>query len=261
MVFIIPQRTATTTAAMSEEKQMPVVAMDSLEDDDIFYSDDESSDESEDTSSTGWSSTDYLGSNNLFYNKNELQVDAKSCTNFFNQNAINKIVNPVDQISTGMTNLLNEVASSRPMPSYSAITRKSPTSEPPKSVKPPTIKPRPQSTSPITTTNSSTPYRFVSKNPVADPRYSPEQQLMLGPIPGHLDHDNIYNSLRGFFQQRGPVQFMFIHKGAVKIQSSGDKTVKFGYVVFTKKGPAQAILKEGTVTFAGHSIKVRPMEK
>merc|ERR1712051_1171068 len=161
-----------------------------------------------------------------------------------------------------MKNLFHEIASSRPSPSYSAITRRSPTPSASKSAtKPPTIKPRPQSTSPITITHSSTPYRFVSKNPVADPRYSPEQQLMLGPIPGHLDHDNIYNSLRAFFQQRGPVQFMFIHKGAVKIQSSGDKTVKFGYVVFTKKGPAQVILKEGTVTFAGHSIKVRPMEK
>jgi len=246
---------------MSEEKQMPVVAMDSLEDDDIFYSDDESSD-SEDALSTNWNTTDYLESNNLFYNKNELQVDAKSCTNFFNKNAINKIVNPVDQISTGMKNLLNEVASSRPMPSYSAITRKSPTSDPPQSVKPPTIKPRPKSTSPVTTpSTASTPYRFVSKNPVADPRYPACQQLMLGPIPGHLDHDNIYNSLRGFFQTKGPVQFMFIHKGAVKIQSSGDKTVKFGYVVFAKKGPAQAILKEGAVTFAGHSIKVKSMEK
>jgi len=54
---------------------------------------------------------------------------------------------------------------------------------------------------------------------------------------------------------------MFIHKGAVKIQSSGDKTVKFGYVVFAKKGPALAILKEGNVTFGGHSIKVKAMEK
>lgn len=242
---------------MSEEKQMGVIAMDSLEDDDIFYSDDDE-DESSATDSDDFTNinTDYSG-NNLFYNQNELQVDAKSCTSFFNKNAINKIVNPVDQISSGMENLLNKAPSTRPPPSYSAMTRKSPISNPPKSVIKPTA-PRPKSTSPPPVPST---YRFVSKNPVADPRYAPEQQLMLGPIPGHLDHDNIYNSLRGFFQTRGPVQFMFIHKGAVKIQSSGDKTVKFGYVVFAKKGPALAILKEGNVTFGGHSIKVKAMEK
>ena len=36
--------------------------------------------------------------------------------------------------------------------------------------------------------------------------------MQVGPIPGHLDHDTIYNSLRSIFQARGPVCFMFLHK-------------------------------------------------
>ena len=36
--------------------------------------------------------------------------------------------------------------------------------------------------------------------------------FQVGPIPGHLDHDTIYNSLRSIFQARGPVCFMFLHK-------------------------------------------------
>ncbi len=36
--------------------------------------------------------------------------------------------------------------------------------------------------------------------------------VQIGPIPGNLEHDVIYNNLRGIFQSRGPVCFMFIHK-------------------------------------------------
>ena len=40
--------------------------------------------------------------------------------------------------------------------------------------------------------------------------------MQVGPIPGHLDHDTIYNSLRSIFQARGPVCFMFLHKVSLK---------------------------------------------
>merc|ERR1719228_2874561 len=93
-------------------------------------------------------------------------------------------------------------------------------------------------------------YRFKARNPEHDPRYPQDQQLMVGPIPGHLDHDLIYNSLRSIFQSRGPVCFMFLHKSAVKDSESG-KLVKFGYVVFAEKGVAQKVLKEVTITFNG----------
>ena len=80
---------------------------------------------------------------------------------------------------------------------------------------------------------------------------------------GHLEHDVIYNGLRGIFQARGPVCFMFVHKvcmqgryeavidnlylqSAVKDNDSG-KLVKFGYVVFAEKGVAQKVLKEGYI--------------
>merc|ERR1712112_129096 len=101
-------------------------------------------------------------------------------------------------------------------------------------------------------------YRFKARNPEHDPRYPQDQQLMVGPIPGHLEHDVIYNSLRSIFQARGPVCFMFLHKSAVKDCESG-KLVKFGYVVFAEKGVAQKVMKEGYTTFQGHKIAVKNM--
>ena len=117
--------------------------------------------------------------------------------------------------------------------------------------------------------------------------------FQVGPIPGHLDHDTIYNSLRSIFQARGPVCFMFLHKvgscsilfeirinynmfmfiflsikssikyvffqGAVKDNNTG-KPVKFGYVVFAERGVAQKVLKSGSIAFnGGIQIKVSPM--
>jgi len=115
------------------------------------------------------------------------------------------------------------------------------------------------SSSKVTETALSAGYRFKARNPEADPRYPCEQQLMVGPIPGHLEHDVIYNGLRGIFQARGPVCFMFVHKSAVKDNDSG-KLVKFGYVVFAEKGVAQKVLEEGSITFSGgHKIRVREM--
>merc|ERR1719410_1275489 len=79
----------------------------------------------------------------------------------------------------------------------------------------------------------------------------------LSPIPGHLEHDVIYNGLRANFQSRGPVCFMFVHKSAVKDNDSG-KLVKFGYVVFAEKGTAQKVFREGSITFTGgQKIRVR----
>merc|ERR1719334_2947328 len=102
-------------------------------------------------------------------------------------------------------------------------------------------------------------YRFKARNPEHDPRYPADQQMMVGPIPGHLDHDMIYNSLRSIFQARGPVCFMFLHKGAVKDNNTG-KPVKFGYVVFAERGVAQKVLKSGSIAFnGGIQIKVSPM--
>ena len=93
---------------------------------------------------------------------------------------------------------------------------------------------------------------------------------------GHLEHDVIYNGLRGIFQSKGPVCFMFVHKvsdlkiscnenyfytfqSAVKDNDSG-KLVKFGYVVFAEKGVAQKVLKEGSIIFQGSKITVKQMK-
>lgn len=102
-------------------------------------------------------------------------------------------------------------------------------------------------------------YRFRARDPQHDPRYPQDQQLMVGPIPGHLDHDVIYNGLRSIFQARGPVCFMFLHKNAVKDNDSG-APVKFGYVVFAEKGATQKVLKEKQIAFnGGIKIDVTPM--
>ena len=91
------------------------------------------------------------------------------------------------------------------------------------------------------------------------PRYPGDQQAMVGPIPGDLDHDVIYNSLRNIFQTKGPVCFMFVHKSAVKDNDTG-KVVKFGYVVFAEKGTAQKVIKDGSITFnGGIKINIQPM--
>lgn len=111
----------------------------------------------------------------------------------------------------------------------------------------------------VTETALSAGYRFKARNPEPDPRYPSDQQLMVGPIPGHLEHDVIYNGLRGNFQSRGPVCFMFVHKSAVKDNDSGI-LVKFGYVVFAEKGAAQKVLREGYTTFQGHRIAVKEMK-
>jgi hypothetical protein len=58
-------------------------------------------------------------------------------------------------------------------------------------------------------------YRFRASDPQHDPRYPQDQQMMVGPIPGHLDHDVIYNGLRSIFQAWGPVCFMFLHKVSI----------------------------------------------
>jgi len=102
-------------------------------------------------------------------------------------------------------------------------------------------------------------YRFRASAPEHDPRYPCDQQLMVGPIPGHLGHDTVYNGLRALLQARGPVCFMFLHKSAVRDNDSG-KPVKFGYVVFAEKGAAQKVLNQGEIAFnGGIKIKVSPM--
>jgi len=188
----------------------------------------------------------------------------------------NTIDSPINQISFGISNLLSNNSSlykSAPVKqiSYSSIAKK----EPLQPVKTQNNIPRPPLSRPnsinkvdpkkvvsckVTETAISAGYRFKARNPEADPRYPADQQLMVGPIPGHLEHDVIYNGLRGIFQSKGPVCFMFVHKSAVKDNDSG-KLVKFGYVVFAEKGVAQKVSREGTVIFQGSKITVKQMSK
>lgn len=260
--------------------------MDAL-DDEIFYSDDELSDSEIFSEKQTTSSYFHQDDNNSFEKIRQRQNSSGAlsppgmgtCVNSYNSNSsiINTINSPVNQISNGIANLLrpesqwnqNNRAAQKPQikkpMSYSAMTRKDPISTSQiKVVETPRPAPLYKLAAKVAKPASSaitTSYRFRSKSPHPDTRFPADQQLVIGPIPGHLEHDTIYNSLRGIFQARGAVCFMFVHKSAVKDDISG-KQVKFGYVVFAEKGVAQKVIKEGIVTFGGgHKIKVASMKK
>jgi len=246
-------------------------------DEDIFYSDEEISD-SELYQASSFASKYFSGkSESIFSNRlrqNSCGALSPEGVSLSNANMIyNTIDSPINQISSGISNLLSDDFLGRTGPvkqlSYSSMAKK----EPLQTIKPQNNLPK----HPVIRTNSdlrkltpthkvtesalSAGYRFKASHPEADPRYPCDQQLMVGPIPGQLDHDVIYNGLRGIFQTRGPVCFMFVHKSAVKDNESGNM-VKFGYVVFAEKGVAQKVLKEGYITFSGgHKIRVRGMLK
>jgi len=242
-----------------------------MRDEDIFYSDDEFSDSEDFYQVPDYNNSKAGGS--IFY-----QHGGSSLIEKHRSNTIDR---PVNQISMGMAgmglggNFLNhdrptiKTQSAPKSLSYSSMAKK----EPLQPIKPNIIKPKipplaihraeaKKPTAPcmrVAETALMAGYRFRASNPEHDPRYPADQQMMVGPIPGHLDHDTIYNSLRSIFQARGPVCFMFLHKSAVKDNITG-KPVKFGYVVFAEKGVAQKVLKAGTIAFnGGIKIKVSPM--
>eukprot|EP00088_Acartia_fossae_P036934 TRINITY_DN3812_c0_g1_i13.p1 TRINITY_DN3812_c0_g1~~TRINITY_DN3812_c0_g1_i13.p1 ORF type:complete len:266 (+),score=42.37 TRINITY_DN3812_c0_g1_i13:56-853(+) len=242
--------------------------------DEIFYSDEESSD-SELFKANRISRYFSQKSESIFSTRVRQSSISPVDNNTVSVESVNStlfIDSPINQISSGFCNLWSKedkLESSKRM-SYSAIMKKDPFPSNANTIKVEKLKPALRSLSTqkakdntklgkVTESALAAGYRFKAKDPVPDPRYPGDQQLMVGPIPGSLEHDVIYNNLRSIFQSRGPVCFMFIHKSAVKDVESGNP-VKFGYVVFAEKGIAQKVLKEGQVTFGGgHKIKVRPM--
>jgi len=105
-------------------------------------------------------------------------------------------------------------------------------------------------------------YHFNCWDPSPDPRFHPDTQLMIGPIPVSLDHEGLYYNLRTNFEARGRVRFMFIHKNFTKDRKTL-QTVKFGYVVFEEKCDAQRLVKEGVVSLIKEkaTIKLREMAR
>lgn len=242
-----------------------------LPEDEIFYSDDSDSEIS-------WSqsiSRYFDQKSESVYSNRMRQNSAGSSspdTLSLPSHSSSYINSPINQISSGFQNLLVSSSSSYNrssprVPSYSAIIKKEPLDNRPqinfvKADKPKTTfiqKSEPKKIGKAAETALAAGYRFKAREPTADPRYPADQQLMVGPIPGSLEHDTIYNNLRSIFQSRGAVCFMFIHKSAVKDLETG-KLVKFGYVVFAEKGVAQRVVKEGSITFSGgHSVNVKAM--
>lgn len=239
--------------------------------DEIFYSDEESSD-SEVYKTNRISRYFSQKSESIFSTRLRLSSVSPDHSPTTVNNPL-YIDSPINQISTGFCNLWgkeDKLESSKRM-SYSAMIKKDPfpTTTITNNIKVDKLKPKlaavPKAlakdpkTGKVTESALAAGYRFKAKDPVPDPRYPGDQQLMVGPIPGFLEHDVIYNNLRSIFQSRGPVCFMFIHKSAVKDVETGNP-VKFGYVVFAEKGATQKVLKEGHVTFGGgHQVPVKPM--
>jgi len=233
-------------------------------DDEIFYSDEE---EEQDIFKSSSRISDYFSAKSESIFSSRLRDDSISPDNA----SPIYIDNPINQISSGIGSLLREETnepkkSINKTISYSAMMKKTPLTPNTQINNVKVLKPRPQKvvnkkpTAKASESALSAGYRFKAKDPSPDPRYPSAHQLMIGPIPGHIEHDSIYNNLRSIFQSRGPVCFMFVHKNAVKDAQSGNP-VKFGYVVFAEKGTAQKVLKEGSVTFGGGiKIKVKPMD-
>lgn len=237
--------------------------------DEIFYSDDESSDSEIFTASRF---SQYFSDKSESIFSSRIRQNSQGALSPDTLNSPIYIDNPINQISSGMGSLLRDGGGggtgSKTL-SYAAISKKEPLSNNTQINNVRKVKPRVTNNLKIDSKKSgkaaesalAAGYRFKAKDPVPDPRYPGDQQLMIGPIPGELDHDNIYNNLRSIFQSRGAVCFMFVHKSAVKDLETGNQ-VKFGYVVFAEKGIAQKVLKEETVTFGGgHKIKVKSMGK
>jgi len=250
-----------------------------LKDEDIFYSDDEDSDseggfpqvaayKSREPCSLGYSSHSSLPTS----------TTPSSCGSSPLLGGLDTmertIDRPVSQVCAGLRGLGLGLGQPRTWPpqtntSYSTMAKKEPLqAQKPNIIRakvPPNIHkaearkaPQQQSVK-VQETALMAGYRFRASAPEHDPRYPRDQQLMVGPIPGHLGHDTVYNGLRAELQARGPVCFMFLHKSAVRDNDSG-KPVKFGYVVFAEKGAAQKVLNQGEITFnGGIKIKVSPM--
>jgi len=103
-------------------------------------------------------------------------------------------------------------------------------------------------------------YWFKSASPTPDPRWSAEQQLMIGPIPGDVE----YSQLRAAFLAQGHTLHLFIQNNQGWLEKNqekfGSKHVKFGYVVYTERETARRLLSNGYVPVGSVKISVKEMD-
>merc|ERR1719495_1104879 len=103
-------------------------------------------------------------------------------------------------------------------------------------------------------------YWFKSASPTPDPRWSSDQQLMIGPIPGDVE----YSQLRAAFLAQGHTLHLFIQNNQGWLEKNqekfGAKHVKFGYVVYTEKDTARRLLCNGFVPVGPVKIRVKEMD-
>jgi hypothetical protein len=101
-------------------------------------------------------------------------------------------------------------------------------------------------------------YKLNYRAPKPDPRFKPEVQLMMGPLPGSLSHEAAYTEMRSIFASRGRVRFQYMTPSFVDRDTNN--SVKYGYVAFEEKGDAQRVLKETSVVLMKkYKIKLTKM--
>jgi len=112
-------------------------------------------------------------------------------------------------------------------------------------------------TAPETATATSVGYKLNHQAPKPDPRFRGDAQVMMGPIPGILAHEDVYVEMRTNFSSRGRVKFQYL---SPSFTDKTGKSVKFGYVVFEEKADAQKVIKEGSlVLLKKYKIKMTKM--
>ena len=108
-------------------------------------------------------------------------------------------------------------------------------------------------------------YSFKPDCPLPDPRWPPEQQLMIGPIPAAMEHAE----LRPFFQSVGSLShlFIFTHQHqhyhtlpALHPWRKQFNKVKFGYVVFRRPEVAMRLLARGYLMVGQLKVEVKEMD-
>ena len=108
-------------------------------------------------------------------------------------------------------------------------------------------------------------YSFKAVCPLPDPRWPPEQQLMIGPIPAAMEIAEI----RPSFESIGSLSHFFIFTNqhqhyhtlpALHPWRKQFNQVKFGYVVFRKSKVAKRLLARGYLMVGQLKVEVKEMD-
>lgn len=72
-------------------------------------------------------------------------------------------------------------------------------------------------------------------------KFSPDIQVMFGPIPGKLEYKEVYDTMKRFFGTIGEVQHQYLER---ETHLEGNNKVRHGIVVFKRKKDATTALNK-----------------